>query len=232
MEQLLILWDVDGTLIRAGDIAAKVFEDALASVVGEAPRERVRMSGKTDPQIIAEYLKMMGATDEATLAAVLGQAERDLAASEALIGEQGRVCTGVIAVLEALSADSLVTQALLTGNVVANARVKLRAFGLDRFFDFEIGAYGSDHAERDRLVPIALERAARIRSLDVDATRTWIIGDTPNDAACARAGGVHCLLVATGTYSLDELRLEEADAALPDLGDLDQVLDLLGVGRA
>jgi len=229
VEQLLILWDVDGTLIRAGDIAVRVFEDALAAIVGEAPRGRVRMSGKTDPQIIAEYLDMMGASDNDTLAAVLARAEHDLAASESLIGEQGRVCTGVSAVLEALSANALVTQTLLTGNVVANALVKLRAFDLDRFFDFEIGAYGSDHAERDRLVPIALERAARIRSLDIDPTRTWIIGDTPNDAACARASGVHCLLVATGTYGLDELRAEQADAAVEDLGDLDRILDVIGI---
>jgi phosphoglycolate phosphatase len=232
MEPLLILWDVDGTLIRAGDIAARVFEEALESVVGEAPRERVRMSGKTDPQIITEYLQMMGISDEDVVASVLARAERDLASAELLLREQGRVCAGAYDLLSTLSANALVTQTLLTGNVVANARVKLRAFGLDQFIDFEIGAYGSDHTERNRLVPIALERASRIRSLDVDPARTWVIGDTPNDAACARAGGVNCLLVATGTYSLEELRLEDADATLEDLSDTGRVLDVIGVDRA
>jgi phosphoglycolate phosphatase len=228
MEPLLILWDIDGTLIRSGGLAAEIFELALATVVGEAPRERVRMSGKTDPQIISEYLTLMDVDDPAVLPAVLHLAQQELAAAESLLSEQGSICAGVYDLLERLSAFDTVTQTLLTGNVAPNARVKLRAFGLDHFVDFEIGAYGSDHAERTNLVPIALERAERLRSLRIDPDRTWVIGDTPNDAACARAGGVRCLLVASGTYSLEELQLQAVDATLADLGDTDLVMRLIG----
>jgi phosphoglycolate phosphatase len=228
MEPLLILWDIDGTLIRSGGLAAEIFELALATVVGEAPRERVRMSGKTDPQIISEYLTLMDVDDPAVLPAVLHLAQQELAAAESLLSEQGSICAGVYDLLERLSAFDTVTQTLLTGNVAPNARVKLRAFGLDHFVDFEIGAYGSDHAERTNLVPIALERAGRLRSLRIDPDRTWVIGDTPNDAACARAGGVRCLLVASGTYSLEELQLQAVDATLSDLGDTDLVMRLIG----
>jgi phosphoglycolate phosphatase len=228
MEPLLILWDIDGTLIRSGGLAAEIFELALATVVGEVPRERVRMSGKTDPQIISEYLATMGVNDPGVLPAVLQLAERELAAAEPLLSEQGSICAGVSDLLERLSTCERVTQTLLTGNVAPNARVKLRAFGLDHFVDFEIGAYGSDHAERTNLVPIALERAARLRSLHIDPDRTWVIGDTPNDAACARAGGVRCLLVASGTYSLEELQLQAVDATLADLGDTEHVMSLIG----
>jgi phosphoglycolate phosphatase len=230
MEPLLILWDIDGTLIRSGGLAAEIFELALATVIGEVPRKRVRMSGKTDPQIISEYLAMMDVRDPGVLPAVLELAEQELAASESLLSEQGSICAGVYDLLERLSAYDTVTQTLLTGNVAPNARVKLRAFGLDHFIDFEIGAYGSDHAERTSLVPIALDRAERIRSLHVDPDRTWVMGDTPNDAACARAGGVRCLLVASGTYSVDELRLQPADATLADLSDTDLVMGLIGAG--
>jgi phosphoglycolate phosphatase len=228
MEPLLILWDIDGTLIRSGGLAAEIFELALATVVGEAPRERVRMSGKTDPQIISEYLTLMDVDDPGVLPAVLHLAQQELAAAESLLSEQGSICAGVYDLLERLSAFDTVTQTLLTGNVAPNARVKLRAFGLDHFVDFEIGAYGSDHAERTNLVPIALERAGRLRSLRIDPDRTWVIGDTPNDAACARAGGVRCLLVASGTYSLEELQLQAVDATLADLGDTDLVMRLIG----
>jgi phosphoglycolate phosphatase-like HAD superfamily hydrolase len=186
------------------------------------------MSGKTDPQIISEYLAMMGVHDPDVLPVVLALAEQELAAAEGLLAERGTICAGAFDVLERLAASDKVTQTVLTGNIAPNARVKLRAFGLDGFIDFEIGAYGSDHAERASLVPIALERAERLRSLRIDPARTWVIGDTPNDATCARAGGVRCLLVASGTYSLEELQLEEADASLADLSDTDRVMDVLG----
>src|SRR5580658_4437541 len=102
MEPLLILWDIDGTLIRSGGLAAEIFELALATVVGEAPRERVRMSGKTDPQIISEYLATMGAEEPGLLAAVLELAEQQLAAAESLLPQQGSICAGAYELLEAL----------------------------------------------------------------------------------------------------------------------------------
>jgi phosphoglycolate phosphatase-like HAD superfamily hydrolase len=228
MKPLLILWDIDGTLIRSGEVAAAIFELALATVVGEAPSARVSMSGKTDPQIISEYLTTMGVRDPDVLPAVLALAAQELAAAEGLLAERGAICAGATDALERLAARKEVTQTVLTGNIAPNALVKLRAFGLDGFIDFEIGAYGSDHAERTNLVPIALERAERLRSLRVDPARTWVIGDTPNDAACARAGGVRCLLVATGSYSQKELELEGADATLADLSDTDHVMALIG----
>jgi phosphoglycolate phosphatase-like HAD superfamily hydrolase len=187
------------------------------------------MSGKTDPQIISEYLAMMGVEDPAVLPAVLALAKAELAAAEGLLAERGTICAGADEVLQRLAKRDDVTQTVLTGNIAPNARVKLHAFGLDRYIDFEIGAYGSDHAQRTSLVPIALERAERLRSLRIDPARTWVIGDTPNDAACARAGGVRCLLVATGTYTLAELQQEVADASLADLSDTELVMKLLGV---
>lgn len=228
-EPVLILWDIDGTLIRSGEVAAAVFEWALASVIGVAPEARVKMSGKTDPQIVQEYLDAMGISNPTVLPAILAHAEAELAKAEHLLGEQGYVCPGVIAAMQRLNASPNVTQTVLTGNIKPNAKVKLRAFGLDRFVDFEIGAYGSDHAERTKLVPIALSRAVEIRSLKVDADNVWVIGDTPHDLACARAGGVRCLLVATGTYALDELEILGPDAAMSDLSDLAAVLEILNV---
>ena len=225
----LVLWDIDGTLIRSGEVAAAVFEWALASVIGASPNARVKMSGKTDPQIVQEYLDAMGISNPTVLPAILAHAESELAKAEHLLGEQGYVCPGVLEAIQRLHENPNVTQTVLTGNIEPNARVKLRAFGLDRFIDFEIGAYGSDHAERTKLVPIALARAKAIRSLDVDVRRVWVIGDTPHDLACARAGGVRCLLVATGTYALDELEILGPDAAMEDLRDLDAVLEVMNI---
>jgi phosphoglycolate phosphatase-like HAD superfamily hydrolase len=119
---------------------------------------------------------------------------------------------------------------VLTGNTQANALVKLAAFELTPWVDVEIGAFGSDDADRTALVPVALERARRLRGLALGPDDVWVVGDTPRDLACARAAGVRCALVATGHSSLDELRATDAEAVLEDLADVDGVAKLLTLG--
>ena len=76
-------------------------------------------------------------------------------------------------------------------------------------------------------MPIALERVARLRSDQFRADEAWIIGDTVNDLRCARAGGAHCLLVATGREGIGNLDGPEPDRILVDLSDSAAVLDVL-----
>lgn len=222
-----MLWDIDGTLVRTGEIGAVVFDRALATVLGAPPSARVRMSGKTDPQIVREYLEQMGIEEHGVLESILAEAEAELAKLADRLSEEGTACPGVREVLKELAGLPHVVQSVLTGNLEPNAIVKLSAFGLDRYVDFSIGAFGSDDADRTRLVPVALARAAALRDLVFDPGSVWVIGDTPNDLACAQAGGVRCLLVATGRYTYDELAELGADAVFSDLTDLDAVLGVL-----
>jgi phosphoglycolate phosphatase-like HAD superfamily hydrolase len=130
-------------------------------------------------------------------------------------------------VLERLDEQPGMRQSLLTGNIAPNAVVKVAAFGLQRWLDLEVGAYGSDHADRTALVPVALSRVARLRGEDVKPDQVWVIGDTANDLACARAGGARCLLVGTGRFTYAKLSGLGADAVMDDLSDTDAVVDLL-----
>ncbi len=228
----LVLWDVDGTLIRTRGIGAEVFDRAFEQLLGLAPTaritERVRLSGKTDPQIALEYLQLMEIEDPLRhLDQVLALVEAELAAAAPELAALGAALPGVAELLARLAADEGVCQTLLTGNLAANAAVKVAAFGLDRWLDLEIGAYGSDHADRCQLVPIALERARRLRHLDVDPDDTWVVGDTARDLACAQAGGVRCLLVATGGSPFSELAPLDPDALLEDLSDVDTAFKIL-----
>lgn len=226
----LILWDIDGTLVRAGDLGAAVFDDALERVLGRRPPERVRMSGKTDPQIVGEYLLMMDvelAHHERHLPLVLGHVETELALAADRLAAEGRALPGVVEVLQSLGRRPDVVQSVLTGNIAPNALVKLKAFGLDQWLDLEVGAYGSDHADRLELVPIALARVAERRGQRIDPGAVWVVGDTVRDLACARAGGTRCLLVATGRSTEAELATLGADAVLADLSDVDRVCALL-----
>jgi len=226
----LVLWDVDGTLVSTGPVGRLALETGAAEVAGLSEVPHVSMSGKTDPQIVSEILALAGASPEEAadlLPAALGVAERRLAEWRPRMEAEGFVQPGVADVLEALSGTDGVRQTLLTGNVEPNAFVKVDVFGLARFFDFAIGAYGSDHPDRDCLVPIALERVARLRSDQFRADEAWIIGDTVNDLRCARAGGAHCLLVATGREGIGNLDGLEPDRILVDLSDSAAVLDVL-----
>ncbi len=166
MIRRLLLWDVDGTLVRAGDLGAAVFDIALEAVLGVRPLVRPRMSGKTDPQIVREYLVALDIPEtDGVVEAVLRSAEGHLAAAaaEGELIAGGTSCPGTGEVLRRLASDSRVVSTLLTGNIAPNALVKVAVFGLDRWLDLSLGAYGSDEADRNLLVPIAIRRLAGAR---------------------------------------------------------------------
>ena len=224
----LILWDIDGTIITSRGVGRRVMEEAAAAVAGLAEVPQIVMSGKTDPQILREIFtaaELAADHIDALLPEAMVAAEAALAAAEEELRANGSVLPGVEELLERLDATDGVRQTLLTGNLTANAAVKVGAFGLTHLFDAEIGAYGTDHADRLELVPIALERAQRFRGEVYAPDEVWVIGDTPNDLACARAGGVRCLLVGTGGQ--EGLEALGADAVLADLSDVDRALAVL-----
>ncbi len=227
----LLLWDIDGTLVRGGGVGSDVINQAATTVSGTAVADgSVMMHGKTDPQILAEIFRAAEIADhEITrlLPAAMAEAERLLALAEADLRQRGEVIGGVSEALTRLAGIAGVRQTLLSGNLVGNAAVKLAAFDLTAYFDVEVGAYGSDDADRKALVPIALERVARLRGESYHPDEIWVIGDTPADFACARAAGVRCLLVATGQIPMSELRSVDADAVLDDLTNTEQVVAIL-----
>jgi phosphoglycolate phosphatase len=231
MPSRLVLWDIDGTLLRSGGIGRSAFDVAVERALGRHPGDhRVTMGGMTDPQITREILTFAAIAEDdidTHLPVVLEHLESALAEAEHQIRDGGEVLPGIPEILTALHDDPHVTSTVLTGNTKANAAVKLSALGLAHLLDLEVGAYGSDHADRRRLVPVALDRASRGRGQPFEPDHVWVVGDTVHDLACARAGGVRCLLVGTGFQPFDELRHAGADELLPDLSDVESVLALL-----
>lgn len=230
MTRRLVLWDIDGTLITTGVVGRRALEDGAAEAAGLSAVPEVPMGGKTDPQIITEIFEAAG-VDSSRIAELvpkaLVSAERLLVQWRSRMASEGKVHPGVRRLLERLEATEGVRQSLLTGNIEANAFVKVETFGLARFFDFAVGAYGSDHADRDNLVPVALERVSRLRNEQYSPSEVWIVGDTANDLRCARAGGANCLLVGTGREGLGPLEDLRPDHLFPDLSDTEAVLGAL-----
>jgi phosphoglycolate phosphatase len=225
----VVLWDIDGTLVHTAGVGAEAFTTAIETLFGvPAAGHGVSLAGKTDLQIGREILTVLdlaGAGD-ARLARLIAETERLVAAGQERICTSGRVLPGVPELIAALAADPATVQTLLTGNTAANAASKLGAFGLHERLNLDLGAYGSDNADRNALVDVALTRI-EARHGPVDRRRVWVVGDTPLDAACAAAGGVHCLLVASGFAPRDDLDACGADHVVDDLADTRAILDLL-----
>jgi phosphoglycolate phosphatase len=214
---LLVLWDVDGTLINAGGHGARAFEEAFEAVTGRMPGP-IDWAGRTDHHIALAMLE----GEQERLPDVLEQLALTLAARKDLIARDGAAYPGVPETLEALHHADGVINSLLTGNLQANAAVKVGAFGLDRWLDFESGAYGSDpHERRSDLVAIARERAAARYG---EPTGVVLVGDTPLDVLAAREAGARVVAVATGFADPDALRESEPDALLQDLSDTEAAI--------
>ncbi len=223
----LVLWDIDGTLLRSYGLGVELFAAAMRAVVGPLPPGRPAMAGKTDRQIATEWLAALGATGDTALVeqvlAALAEAVRGAAPE---LRGRSRVLPGVEAVLERL-ARAGVAQSVCTGNLAANAAVKLRCFGLDRWLDLEVGAFGDHHVDRRALVPLALAARLRRDGSAPPAGAVWVVGDTPNDLAAARSAGARCLLVATGNTRWAELAALRPDAVFGDLGEEHAVATVL-----
>jgi phosphoglycolate phosphatase len=225
----LILWDIDGTLTFSDGVGSAAMLQAAAAVAELADVPRVDMGGKTDPQILREIFEAAAVDPshiEDLLPPAIAACEANLLAAEAELRRRGSLHPGVADVLQRLTDTEGVRQTLLTGNLTPNAAVKVNVFDIGHHFDVEVGAYGSDHADRLELVPIALERVERHRGERYDPRDVWVVGDTANDLACARAGGVRCLLVGTG-LGFDAVKDLDADCVVPDLGDVDAIVALL-----
>jgi|SRR5436190_1299317 len=236
MPHTLILWDVDGTLVWLGEGTREAFDRAVASVVRHAVGDHgVSFGGKTDPQIALEIMSALSVSDDDAyrhLPDVLAALEREMELAVDLLRRDGRILPGVQALLERFDRRPLVIQSVLTGNTEANARLKVGAFGLDRFLDLEVGAFGSDSPDRNDLVPISLAKVEQLRNLRIDPDAVWVIGDTALDLACARSAGARCLLAATGRVPFADLAAAGADGAFENLSDVDTIEDLvLTAGR-
>lgn len=225
----LVLWDLDGTLVQFGEVGRETFREAIEAVLGTPPDEvaltTIAFAGRTDLEIALELLETSGVVDgERHLPALVEALAVALAARVAVLPTRGRALPGAREALTALHGEPGTVQSVLTGNVAANAAVKLAAFDLDQFVDLEVGGYGSDHRERYRLVGVARERAAAKYGGAFAPADTVLIGDSPLDAAAARAAGARCVAVASGWATMAELEAAGADTVVPDLTDTEHVV--------
>ncbi|MEI8351694.1 MAG: HAD hydrolase-like protein [bacterium] len=219
-----VLFDIDGTLLDMLGIGRLAFIRALETTFGiRDTLAYIRFSGNTDlnvlQQVMAHHARILTATDEE---AFHRQLPRELAAAS----HQAKLILypGVRELLEALSSKPDLVLGLVTGNVEACAWIKLQQFNLHGHF--VLGAFGDEHADRNDIARLALERVKSHLQPGQSLKGCFLIGDTPNDIRAARAIDAVAIAVATGKFSIDDLKAAGADVVLPDLSDTPCVMEL------
>jgi phosphoglycolate phosphatase-like HAD superfamily hydrolase len=222
----VVLFDIDGTILWSDGAGRRAVFQSLEEHFGKTGPGEHRFDGKTDPQIVRELMRHAGVPDADIDERIDEVLDRYLALLREELGatEHGRhVFPGVRELLDALEARDDVVVGLLTGNIHPGAHAKLAAVGIDPD-RFVVGAFGSDHHDRPELPEIARRRAERVLGHPVSGRDIVVIGDTPADVACGVSIGARAIGVATGRYSVDELRQCGAAAVFADLTDTTAVV--------
>src|SRR6201992_1264772 len=238
--EVLVLWDVDHTLINAGGLSTHLYGIVFAELFGRELPQVAPMAGRTDRAIIVETLTQAGIADRRShVPAFIAELTREAPAFGERVRGRGRVLPGVPEALAALAVEGLadgevgpVWQSVLTGNIRPLAEVKLGALGLGAPLDLTIGAYGDMAEVRAERVGMARERARAAGWRGAGGSGlmggfggegTVLVGDTPLDVAAALATGARAVAVATGSFAEAELAAAGAHAVLPDLRDTERV---------
>ncbi len=230
----VLLWDIDGTLLQStrGGAFKEYFAPAMQKVYGSSGTlAGMSVSGMTDSQIAYEALKDEGFSppdifskiDEFTK--TLGEMMAQFVERE---NEPYRLLTGVREILEATSKNPQFVNALLTGNFTVGAEIKLKYFDLWKYFENQPNTFGETSHDRRELAKTAAENISKFLRVELNHDQFIVIGDTPNDIACARALGAKMVSVATGrNHPSKELRTFKPDIVLENLSDTKNVLKIL-----
>ncbi|HXD48666.1 MAG TPA: HAD family hydrolase [Gemmatimonadaceae bacterium] len=222
----LVLFDIDGTILLTDGAGRRAVHRALIEIFGGTGPDDHRFDGKTDPQIVRELMRLEGHSDariDASMQTVFDRYVVLLREELDVAGDAVRLMPGVRELLDVLATRSDVVLGLLTGNLVGGAHAKLQAAGIEPSL-FRVGAFGSDHEVRGELPAVAQRRARDELRVDIPGRDVVVIGDTPADIDCGRAIGARAIGVATGHYSVDELRRHDPAAVFADLSPTSDVL--------
>jgi phosphoglycolate phosphatase-like HAD superfamily hydrolase len=220
----LVLFDIDGTLLRTEGVGVSAMLRAFTRLHGERgfSFEGVEIAGALDGLLFARMMAQHGLpSDDATHAEFQRVYGDEL--SRTLTPDRVRRMPGTDGLVAALR-EAGAAVGLLTGNYEHTARLKITVAGFERSH-FPFGAFGADGPSRRHLTPVAIERAAAHLGRAFDPSRVTIIGDTPHDIDCAKAHGCRAIGVGTGPYSPERLREVGADLAVADLSETARLLD-------
>ncbi len=214
---MLILFDIDGTLLRTEGAGTHSIYDATREMFGEAMVfEGVEIAGRIDPQIWADVCRVNGISNPEAHHERFRAAYGRHLARRILESDRVTALPGVAELVDAVATTEGLTPGLLTGNYPETGRLKIETAGLDPDL-FTVTAWGSDARTRRDLPAVAMARYTETTGDSISPDEVVIVGDTPHDVDCARAHGCRALAVATGSFSRDDLEACQPDLLVDDL---------------
>jgi phosphoglycolate phosphatase-like HAD superfamily hydrolase len=224
MGDLLVLWDVDYTLLTAIGLGNHLYQTVFKGMFGRDLVAIAPKAGRTDRAILLDTLALAGVAEpQAHVDDFLAALAVRTTALDGSVPAGVRALPGAAAAIAALAAAGI-RQSVLTGNIRPLAAVKLAAAGLGEHLDLDVGAFGDMHEVRAELVPVARQAAQAAYGADFSGQSTVLVGDTPLDVAAALATGARAVGVATGSFTAADLAAAGAHAVLPDLTDASLLL--------
>ena len=215
----LVLFDIDGTLIRTGGAGVKAFAKVFATEFNAVDGfEKLKFAGRTDRSLVREFFDYHQI--DSTPENFTRFCERYVFWLEDILQQsKGTVCEGVWELIKGLQAlPEPPVLGLLTGNIRLGAEIKLRHFGL--WDSFATGAFADDHEDRNHIAAVALARGSRLLGKDLTGDEVVVIGDTAHDIRCARAINARVVAVATGGSTLEELKAHNPDWPVSTLQEI------------
>jgi phosphoglycolate phosphatase len=220
-------------LVDVVRVTRAAYAEAFPAVTGRPLIKLPQTAGRSESEIFFDALALNAADLNAR-----GEAERLLEPFSAELAaalyarrddlvRDGQALPGAAETMAAVGKLDGVVQTVLTGSSKPSAMLKLRAFGLDGYVDFDIGGYGSEAYPKGTLIRVARERASDKHKVTFGEDVTVYVADSPRDVDAARIGGARSLAVASGRATAAELREAGADAVLPDLTDTAEVVALV-----
>lgn len=222
----LVLFDIDGTILKSGGAGRVAMEGALVQVVGTLGDPEYHYDGKTDRQIVRELMRRAGFSEDEIAGRMDEVIDLYVQRLRAVLDDPARdvkALPGIAPLIQAVDNSPDLVLGLLTGNVERGAQLKLASVGLP-IERFRVNAFGSDDEVRGALPAIAHQRMCDAFGVTLAGRDVVVIGDTPADIDCGRALGARAIAVATGRYSTEELKEHEPFAVFEDLSDTDAVL--------
>lgn len=214
----ILLFDIDGTLLDASGGGGLAFGNAFCSAFEcEKDISHINFAGATDLRVVRQLMTECGLdpspeSEDHFFSHLPREMDRHLSVNPPTL------FPGVRSLLNRLAASERFSLGLVTGNIEAGARVKLRHAGVEQYFSF--GGFGCDHADRSEIVRLAIQRARNGRA-------GFLFGDTPSDIKAAHANGLEAIAVATGQFDVATLRASGADYVFKDFSQTDKVLEVV-----
>ena len=228
---LLVLWNIDLTLVDVARVTRAAYAEAFARVVDRPLVHLPQLAGRSEPEVFFDALASndadMSEAAEQQLQPFSAELAKAMAARRDELATQGQQMPGAADALKAVHSLDKAVQSVLTGTSRPNAILKLKAFGLDGYLDLEVGGYGDEVFPRGTLLSVVRQRASDKYGITFDEASTVYIADSPRDVAAAKIGGARSIAVASGRSTVAELRDAEPDSVLADLTDTAALLRLL-----